>query len=189
MAQELSEFPNSSKNNSQTAPRQPQHSSIPKRELKYQNDDANDLTSQYPKYELPESHKYECSEELQSHEYEYPSFGNEKANKTGKTDVPVMDDGEYTPLVRQPLKDNEAPCYQSLVNNGKKTREEASATERKDEGDEFYDDVMDMNGDYTPLARQPLKDNENEVPRYEPLLNNGQGSEEIKTPMQRGREK
>jgi hypothetical protein len=102
--------------------------------------------------------------------------------------VDVMD-GDYTPLVRQPLKDNEAPCYQSLVNNGRKTSEEASATERKDEGNGLYDDVIDMNGDYTPLARPPLKDNENEVPRYEPLLNNGQGSEEMKKPMQRGREK
>ena len=170
MAQELSEFPNSSNTNSQTAPRQPQHSSIPKRELKYQNDDANDLTSQCLKYELPESHKYECPMELQSHEYEYPSFGNEKANKTGKYT------GEYTPLVRPPLKDNEYedPRYQPLLNYSKKTSEEASATERKDEGDGLYDDVMDMNGDYTPLTRPPLKDNENEVPRYEPLLNNGQ---------------
>ncbi len=102
--------------------------------------------------------------------------------------VDVMD-GDYTPLVRQPLKDNEAPCYQSLVNNGRKTSEEASATERNDEGNGLYDDVIDMNGDYTPLARPPLQDNENEVPRYEPLLNNGQGSDEMMTPMQRGREK
>ena len=98
-------------------------------------------------------------------------------------------DGDYTPLVRQPLKENEAPCYQSLVKNGRKTSEEASATERKDAGNGLYEDVIDMNSDYTPLARPPLKDNENEVPRYEPLLNNGQGSEEMKTPMQRGREK
>ena len=102
--------------------------------------------------------------------------------------VDVMDD-DYTPLVRQPLKDNEAPCYQSLVNYDEKTSEEASATGRKDQGNGLYDDVIDMNGDYTPLARPPLKDNENEVPRYEPLLNNGQGSEEMKTPVQRGREK
>ncbi len=98
-------------------------------------------------------------------------------------------DGDYTSLVRQPLKDNEAPCYQSLVKIGRKTSEEASATERKDEGNGLYEDVIDMNGDYTPLARPPLKDNENEVPRYEPLLNNGQGTEEMKKPMQRGREK
>ena len=120
---------------------------------------------------------------------------SKEASATGRKDkadqllyVDVMDDN-YTPLVRQPLKDNEAPCYQSLVNYGRKIREEASATERKDEGNGLYDDVMDMDGDYTPLARPPLKDNENEVPRYEPLLNNGQGSEEMKKPMQRGREK
>ncbi len=120
---------------------------------------------------------------------------SKKASVTGSKDqadrllyVDVMDDN-YTPLVRQPLKDNEAPCYQSLVNYGQKTREEASATERNDEGNGLYDDVIDMNGDYTPLARPPLKDNENEVPRYEPLLNNGQGSDEMKTPMQRGTEK
>ncbi len=101
--------------------------------------------------------------------------------------VHVMD-GNYTPLVRQPLKDNEAPCYQSLVNNGGKTSEEASATERQGEGG-LYDDVINMNGNYTPLTRSPLKDNENEVPRYQPLLKNDEGSEEMKTPMQRGRKK
>ena len=120
---------------------------------------------------------------------------SKEASATGRKDqadrllyVDVMD-GDYTPLVRQPLKDNEAPCYQPLVKNGRKTSEEASATERNDEGNGFTDDVMNMNGDYTPLTRPPLKDNENEVPRYEPLLNNGQGSEEIKKPTQRGREK
>ncbi len=103
-----------------------------------------------------------------------------EASATGRKDhadrllyVDVMD-SDYTPLVRQPLKDNEAPCYQSLVNNVRKTSEEASATERKDEGNGLYDDVIDINGYYTPLTRPPLKDIENEVPRYEPLLNNGE---------------
>ena len=109
---------------------------------------------------------------------------SKEASATGRKDqadrllyVDAMD-GDYTPLVRPPLKNNEAPRYQPLLNYSKKTSEEASATGRKDEGNGLYDDVIDINGDYTPLARPPLKDNENEVPRYEPLLNNGKGSEE-----------
>ncbi len=51
------------------------------------------------------------------------------------------------------------------MNNGRKISEEASATGRKDEGNGLYDDVIDMNGDYTTLTRSPLKDNENKVPR------------------------
>ena len=129
----------------------------------------------------------------------YTSLINGQVSKevsaTGRKDqadqslyVDVMD-CDYTPPVRQPLKENKAPCYQPLVNNGRKTSEEASATGRQDEGNGLYDDVIDMNGDYTPLTRSPLKDNENKVPRYQPLLNNGQGSKEMKTPMHRGREK
>ena len=206
MVQELSEFPNSSNNNSQTG-----------------------VQPQSPKYEIPHSHKYEYPEQLPNHQYEDPDVRvvnggysplvrpplsrnesensgytslingqktSEKAGATGKKNeadtllyVGVIDD-EYTPLVRSPLKDNEydSPRYETPLNNGNKTSEEASATGRKDEGDGLYE-VMDMNNDYTRLARPPLKDNENEVPRYEPLLNNGQGSEEMKKPMQRGKKK
>ncbi len=165
MAQELSEFPNSSNNNSQTAPRQPQHSSIPKRELEYQNDDANNRTSgvqpQSPKYELPQSPIYEYPEQLPNHQYEYP-------------DVRVVNGG-CSPPVRPSLSKRESKnsSYNSL-NYGQETSEEASVTERGGEGDAVYDDVMYMNGDYTPLARRPSKDSENEDPPYEPLLNNGE---------------
>ena len=164
MVQELSEFPNSSNNDSQTAPRK-LHSSIHKRELEYQNDDANHRTSgvqpQSPKYELPQSPIYENPEQLPNHQYEYP-------------DVRVVNGG-CSPPVRPSLSKRESKnsSYTSL-NNGQETSEEASVTEREDEGDGLYDDVMYMNGDYTPLARRPSKDSENEVPPYEPLLYNGQ---------------
>ncbi len=268
VVQELSEYAIPS-NDSQPAPRQPQHHSIPNRDHEYKNDRTSGAQPQSPNCELPQNREYEYPEQLPNHQYDYPDvrvvdgvyppivrppLGKNESENSGNTSlingqinreasaterkdqadrllcVDVMDgdytplvrqplkdneapcyqslvnngketseeasaterkdqadrlpyvdvmDGDYTPLVKQPLKDNEAPCYQSLVNNGRKTSEEASAAERKDQGNGLYDDVIDMNADYTPLARPPLKDNENEVPRYEPLLNNGQGSEEM----------
>ncbi len=168
---------------SQPAPRQPQlysiPISIPKREHEHQNDHANDrrpdVQPQSPKYELPQSHKYQYPDQPPNHEYEYP-------------DVRVVNGG-YSALVRPPLNKNESENsgYTSLI-NCQKTREEASVTGRKNEADRLlYVDAID--GDYTQLVRQPLKDNENEAPRYQPLLNNGQRSEVMKKPMQRGREK
>ncbi len=171
-------------NDSQPAPRQPQHQSIPDRKQEYQNDRTSGVQPKTPKYELPQSHTYEYPEQLPHHQYEYPDIRvvngvyfplvrpplgkyesensgytslingqvSKEVSATGRKDqadrslyVDVMD-GDYTPLVRQPLKDNEAPCYQSLVNNCRKTSEEASATERK-EGNGLYDDVIDINGD------------------------------------------
>ena len=115
------------------------------------------------KYEYPEqlpNHQYEYPDirvvdggysplvrpPLSKYESEnsgYTSLINGQVSKevsaTGRKDqadrllyVDVID-GDYTPLVRQPLKDK-APCYQPLLNYSKKTSEEASATERKDEG-------------------------------------------------------
>ncbi len=150
---------------------------IPKREHEHHNDHANDSRSdvqpQSAKYELPQSHKYEDPDQPPNHQYEYP-------------DVRVVNGG-YSALVRPPLNKSESENsgYTSLI-NGQISRE-ANATERKDQADRLlYVDLID--GDYTALVRLPLKDNE--VPRYQPLLNNSQRSEEMKKkPMQRGRQK
>ena len=114
--------------------------------------------------------------------------GSEKAGNTAKKDeadgLSCVDalDSHYTPLVRLPLKNNdrEDSCYTSL-NKHEKTSTIVDTTAKKNDADELS--CFDaMNGYYTPLVRPPLKDNEREAPRYEPLLKNGK--KERKKPMQ-----
>ena len=74
-----------------------------------------------------------------------------------------MVDGGYSPLVRRPVSkyEHENSGYTSHIIG--QVSKEGSATGRKDQADPLlYVEVMD--GDYTALVRQPLKDNE--APRY-----------------------
>ncbi len=144
VVQELSEYAIPSKD-SQPAPRQPQHNSIPDRDHEYQNDRTSGVQPQSPKYDLPQNRKYEYPEQLPNHQYEYP-------------DVRVVDGG-YSPLVRPPVSkyESENSGYTSLING--QVSKEVSATGRKDQADRsLCVDVTDC--DFTPLVRQPLKDNE-----------------------------
>jgi hypothetical protein len=128
-----------------------------------------DTDPQRSQYELPNSHLYESCEypdQSQSHEYEYPSIMNKRADIAGRTD----DDG-YSALIRPPLNRNESENggYTSLI-KGRQTSENSGTTGKEDDAD-----VVDPNNsDYTPLVRTPLKDNESESSHYEPLLTNGQ---------------
>jgi hypothetical protein len=127
-----------------------------------------------PPYELPHSaHEYEYPDLSQSHQYEYPSI-NKKADIAGRTDISTDGDG-YSALIRPPLNRNESENggYTSLI-KGQQTSENSGTAGKEDDAGDRSSYVVPNDGNYTPLVRTPLKDNESETPRYEHLLTNGQ---------------
>ena len=145
------------------------------------------VSPQSPEYEVPTSHQYEYPDLSQSHQYEYPSLKSTEAETKEKTDV-CAQDGAYSPLIRSPLNKNESENggYTSLIKTEKAT-DKVGSTEKNDEADGLsYGEAT--NGDYTPLVRPPLKDNESEDGCYTPLIKNDKTSEKAVPTAEKNKE-
>ena len=201
--QELEELPNSLNNYYQSASEQSQNYAVPTREHDCQNGYVNDQVFcprvQSHEYAIP--YKYEYPDvrtgnrgysslsrppldENESENNKYTSLikaqgtSNEEIGTNVNTDEMQFVgevDGNYTPLVRPPLKDNDPPRYTSLLINGQ-TSSDADPRDSVDkaEGSSYVNEIDD---NYTPLARPLLSDNETEA--YQPLIKGQKLSEEF----------
>ena len=203
------EKPDTKKGGPHVPPQMPQYELSPDHQYEYP-DQSQSHQYEYPSFKNTKpdimGEKDVCVEELGYSPLVRPPLKNSKSENSGYTflikdkkgskkvsNMATKDeadglscvealDAHYTPLVRPPLKNNESEnsCYTSLIKNAK-TSKKADTTAKKNDADGLsYFDAMD--GHYTPLVRPPLKDNEREAPRYEPLLKNGK--KERKKPMQ-----
>ena len=134
---------------------------------------------QIPQYDIPTNPQYKYPDQSQRNQYWCPSLNNKEADTRGEKNACVQN-GAFSPLVRLPLNKNKSDNGGSTsLNREERKNEKGDDAEKKEKELELlqYVDVIDSY--YTPLAK--LRDNESEVPVYQPLLKNKQ--KELKKPM------